>query len=102
MDIESTKALIAIDVNLSSSRSLMNTNLNAAREIPRQIRLRNLSGTLLIDFIRLRSHGQRRLIEQSLRDSLASDSRTHVYGWTKLGLFEITRESRRHSLIDML
>ena len=102
MDIESTKALIAIDVNLGSSRSLMDTNLNAAREIPRQIRLRNLSGTLLIDFIRLRSHGQRRLIEQSLRDSLASDSRTHVYGWTKLGLFEITRESRRHSLIDML
>ena len=102
IEIESTKALIAIDVNQGSSLSSMTTNLNAAREIPRQIRLRNLRGTFLLDFIRLKPLSKRRWIEQELRRGLERDPRqTHIYGWTNLGLFELTRVSRGHSLTDL-
>lgn len=98
--IESTEALHIIDVNSGRSRSskhkeeaLLAVNLEAAREAARQIRLRNLSGIIVIDFINLKEQKNSLRILDELRKAVFQDPvRTQVVDMTKLGLVEMTRQ----------
>ena len=98
--IESTEALHIIDVNSGRSQStkqkeeaLLAVNLEAAREAARQIRLRNLSGIIVIDFINLKNQKNSLRILDELRRAVQSDPvRTSVVDMTKLGLVEMTRQ----------
>lgn len=95
--IEETAALVAIDVNNASDLSPLNVNLAAAGEILHQIRLRNLGGQMVVDFLRLRDSGQRRQLEERLRE-LTEGQGVDLYGFTKLGLFELVRRRSGLSL----
>lgn len=95
--IEETAALVAIDVNNASDLTPLNVNLVAVAEIMRQIRLRNLGGQMVVDFLRLRDSGQRRQLEDRLRE-LAIGQGIDLYGFTKLGLFELVRKRNGLSL----
>ena len=98
--IESTEALHVIDVNSGRYQSgkekedaVLKVNLEAAREAARQIRLRNLSGIILIDFINLANAKNAVRIIVELRQAVAKDPvYTHVVDMTKLGLVEVTRK----------
>lgn len=93
--IQETAALIAIDVNSGASKSKPQTNIEAAKECARQIRLRNLSGTILIDFINTSSKKQHTAILGAFKEKLSHDPcSVSVHGFTNLGLLEISREKR--------
>ena len=104
--IDSCEALTAIDVNSGSffSNNSLNTavveiNLTAAREIMLQIRLRNLSGIIVIDFLKTDEIGQEQ-VEKTLRESAIFDaSKIEVLGFTRAGLFEILRKSRSFDIL---
>ena len=108
--IERTEAAIVIDVNsaghtqAAASRSAaLSTNLEAAREICRQIRLCNLSGIIIIDFIQMNGKGEVKELTQSLQDALNRDPRpTRLIGMTELGLMQMTRKRGRPSLHEVL
>ena len=108
--IESTEALHIIDVNSGRSQSskqkeeaLLAVNLEAAREAARQIRLRNLSGIIVIDFINLKKQKNSLRILDELRRAVQSDPvRTNVIDMTKLGLVELTRQKIEVPLKDTL
>lgn len=105
--IETTEALTAIDVNSGRytkgpdlEDTLLKVNLEAAQEIARQVRLRNLGGLIVIDFIDLERPDHRKLVEQTLEAALARDrARTVVYPMSPLGLVEMTRQKLRESLM---
>ena len=79
------------------------TNLEATREIARQLRLRNLGGIIIIDFIDMQSEDHRRRVLQSLEQALAKDrAKTGVNGFSQLGLVEMTRKRTRESLEHVL
>ena len=98
--IDRCEAMTVIDVNSGSARadggiasSYLETNLAACETISAQIRLRNLGGIILIDFIDMESDEDRNRVETKLKESLAADRRkTVVHGWTKLGIMEMTRK----------
>lgn len=104
--IEETEALTVIDVNAGSSlgRSELSdavyvTNLEAAREIARQIRLRNIGGIIIIDFVRFKGEEQKGEVLATLEESLKGDrTETHLLGFTPLGLVEMTRKKTAPSL----
>jgi len=104
--IETTEAFIAIDVNTGRfiggrdlEETILITNLEAAREIARQIRLRNLSGLIVIDFIDLESPAHREQVHRTLVEALRGDrARTKVYPMSPLGMVEMTRQRLRDSL----
>lgn len=104
--IEETEALTAIDVNTGKylgSRNLeetvLVTNLEAAEEIARQLRLRDIGGIVIIDFIDMQKPENRLLVLKKLQDALKRDrSRTHVLEITELGLIQMTRKRVRRSL----
>ncbi len=104
--IESTEALHIIDVNSGRSQSkkakeeaLLSVNLEAAREAARQIRLRNLSGIIVIDFINLKMQKNSLRILDELKRAVSKDPvRTQVVDMTKLGLVELTRQKIEVSL----
>jgi len=104
--IETTEALTAIDVNTGRytggeelEETILKTNLEAAREIARQVRLRNLGGLIVIDFIDLENPEHRKLVQQALEEAFARDrARTVVYPMSPLGLVEMTRQKLRESL----
>ncbi len=104
--IESTEALHIIDVNSGRSQSkkskeeaLLSVNLEAAQEAARQIRLRNLSGIIVIDFINLKMQKNSLRILDELRKAVSRDPvRTQVVDMTKLGLVELTRQKIEVSL----
>lgn len=108
--IEPTEALTVIDVNTgkyagnkSSEEVFFLTNQEAAGEIARQLRLRNLSGIILIDFINLAAQEKRMEILQELRRLVQEDPvRTVVVDMTPLGLVEVTRKKIRKSLAEQL
>jgi ribonuclease G len=111
--IESTEAMTVIDVNAGSASStrvndqgerlLLQTNLAAAEEIARQIRLRNIGGIIVVDFIDLRKVAARRQVVDRLRATAASDSAPVWIGvMSRLGLVELTRKRRGPTLMDML
>ncbi len=105
--IDQTEALVAIDVNSgnfrSSSESAEETayqvNLRAAREIGRQLRLRDLGGVIVNDFIDMRREKHRRNVERALRDAVKRDrARTKILRTSPFGLIEMTRQRIRPSL----
>ena len=104
--IDQTEALVAIDVNSGSfradndpERSAYQMNLKAADAIARQIRLRDLGGVIVNDFIDMRDERHRRGVEHELRDAVARDrARTRVLRISPFGLIEMTRQRIRPSL----
>ncbi len=104
--IEQTEALVAIDVNSGNFRADNNAeetafqmNLHAAKEIARQLRLRDLGGVIVNDFIDMRSESHRRKVEDALRDALRRDrARTKILRVSQFGLIEMTRQRIRPSL----
>ena len=93
--IDQTHAMSVIDVNSNSSHNIQTTNTEAAIEIARQIRLRNLSGIILVDFINMRLKTDRLRIAAHLDKALEHDSAAPiVHGFTRLGLVELTRKRR--------
>ena len=108
--IDETAALTAIDVNTGGGTQMggqqataLRTNLEAAAEIGHQIRLRNLSGLLVVDFVPMRRHQHGAEMLVALRAAVAEDPcSTHVFGFTRLGLVEMTRRRRRGSLSQTL
>jgi ribonuclease E len=104
--IDQTEALVAIDVNSGSFRAddsaeetAYQMNLLAAREIARQIRLRDLGGVIVNDFIDMRKERHRRGVERALRDAVKRDrARTKILRTSPFGLIEMTRQRVRPSL----
>jgi Rne/Rng family ribonuclease len=99
--IQNTAALTAIDVNQSMDKSILNTNLEAAKYIALQLRLRNIGGTILIDFINMKSKKQKDDVLKAFENEATFDPCTlDIHGWTKTGLLEVTRARRTPSLHD--
>ncbi|MDX8401325.1 MAG: Rne/Rng family ribonuclease [Mariprofundaceae bacterium] len=104
--IDQTEALIAIDVNSGSyvgSRNLeetgFKTNLEAVHEIVHQLRLRNLGGIIVVDFIDMREEENRQRLMEVLEEALRRDkAKTHIVHLSDLGLVEMTRKRTRDSL----
>ncbi len=104
--IDPTEALVAIDVNSGNFRAqddaeetAFRLNLSAAREIARQLRLRDLGGVIVNDFIDMRKEKHRRGLERALRDALRRDrARTKILRTSPFGLIEMTRQRIRPSL----
>ena len=104
--IDPTEALVAIDVNSGSFRtddsaedSAYQMNIYAAKEIARQIRLRDLGGVVVNDFIDMRKEKHRRGVERALRDAVKRDrARTKILRTSPFGLIEMTRQRIRPSL----
>jgi ribonuclease G len=102
--------MTTIDVNTGGyvgSRSfddtVFKTNLEAAQAIARQLRLRNLGGIIIVDFIDMQSDEHRAAVLEELRKALARDrTRMTVNGFTQLGLVEMTRKRTRESLAHVL
>ena len=104
--IQPTEALVSIDVNTGRytgkkdpEKTILRTNLEAAREIARQLRLRDLGGIIVCDFIDMESRGNRDRVLQELRLHLGRDrARTKALAVSDLGLVEMTRQRIRASL----
>jgi len=104
--IDQTEALVAIDVNSGSFRAddsaeetAYRLNLIAAKEIARQIRLRDLGGVIVNDFVDMRREKHRRDVERALRDAVKRDrARTRILRTSPFGLIEMTRQRVRPSL----
>ena len=102
--IEETEALVAIDVNTGSHRGkskdgkdfIVNCNIEAAKEAARQIRLRNIGGLLILDFIDMKNKRDRQSVLNTMRDCLSGDkAKSHVLPISQLGIMQMTRQ--RHS-----
>ena len=106
--INPTEALVAIDINSGQStkqinieKTALNTNLEAAEEISRQIKLRDLSGLIVIDFIDMMNFFNRRLVEKKMRESIRKDrARIQVGRISNFGLLEMTRQRLREGSIN--
>jgi ribonuclease G len=104
--IQPTEALVSIDVNTGRytgkkdpEKTILRTNLEAAREIARQLRLRDIGGIIVCDFIDMESRANRDKVLQELRTHLARDrARTKALAVSELGLVEMTRQRVRPSL----
>jgi ribonuclease E len=104
--IDPTEALVAIDVNSgnfraedSAEETAYQMNIAAAREIARQLRLRDLGGVIVNDFIDMRKERHRRGVERALRDAVKRDrARTKILRTSPFGLIEMTRQRIRPSL----
>lgn len=102
--IEPTAALVAIDVNSGADRrSNLEINVEAAREIARQLRLRNLGGIVAVDFLKLKTAKDRVALEKALSAVFDDDPCTvQLHGLTGLGLMELTRARRTPPLQERL
>ena len=102
--IQETAALTAIDVNRGGDdRSVMDVNLEAAEEIARQIRLRNIGGIIVIDFLKLPKKDDQKRLLKALEPIFDTDPCTvQIHGLTALGLAEITRKRRTPALTERL
>jgi ribonuclease E len=104
--IDQTEALVAIDVNSGNFRADNNAeetafkmNLQAAKEIARQLRLRDLGGVIVNDFIDMREERHRRAVERALHDAMRRDrARTKILHMSQFGIIEMTRQRIRPSL----
>jgi len=98
--IEQTEALVAIDVNSGRAtrekdleKTALNTNLDAAQEVARQIRLRDLGGLIVVDFIDMREHKNRSAVERALREHVKRDkARVRIGRISQFGLLEMARQ----------
>lgn len=101
--IDKTEALTVIDVNGGERGNPLAINLAAAGEIARQLRLRNLAGIIIVDFVNMGRAGDREAVIQALSHAVSNDPvATHVYGMSRLGLVEMTRARRGPALADLL
>lgn len=108
--IDYCEAMTVIDVNTASSntapekeQTVLETNIEACAAITEQIRLRNLSGIIVIDFIDMENEEDRKCIYSRLEQCLKRDRvKTVIHGWTSLGLMEITRKRTRPSIYENL
>jgi ribonuclease G len=105
--IDETEALIAVDVNTGSHRNrsgdekntIYAVNLEAAREIARQIRLRNLGGLIIIDFIDMKERRHRNAVYEKMVELMATDkARNHILPISQLGIMQMTRQRQQESL----
>lgn len=98
--IQETTALTAIDVNRGGDkRDRLSVNLEAAEQIGRQLRLRNLGGIIVIDFLKMTSKKDKEALLSAIKDIAADDPCTvQVHGLTNLGLIELTRKRRTPAL----
>jgi ribonuclease E len=105
--INPTEALVSIDINSGQStkqinieKTALNTNLEAAEEIGRQIKLRDLSGLIVIDFIDMMNFYNRRIVEKKMRESIRKDrARIQIGRISNFGLLEMTRQRLREASI---
>jgi ribonuclease G len=103
--IEQTEALVSVDINSGRytgkkdpEKTILRTNLEAAREVARQARLRDLGGIIVCDFIDMETKANRDKVVQELRTHLGRDrARTKAYAVSELGLIEMTRQRVRQS-----
>jgi ribonuclease G len=109
LTIETTHALTAIDVDSGGraggdrDRVALETNLAAAAEAARQLRLRNIAGLIVIDFVNMRRREHRPRVLQALRDALARDPvAAEAGGFTRFGLVELVRRRERPSLAEIM
>ncbi|MDB6035702.1 MAG: ribonuclease, Rne/Rng family [Verrucomicrobiales bacterium] len=101
--VDETEALVAIDVNTGRHKSgkdqestILKVNLEAAEEICRQLRLRNMGGLIVLDFIDMKSRRDQQMVYQRMKEGLRRDkAKTHILPISQLGLMEMTRQ--RHS-----
>ena len=102
--IDETEALVAIDVNTGShkgggkdqSSTILRVNMESAEEVCRQLKLRNMGGLIVIDFIDMKHARDRKKVENKMKECLRKDkAKTHVLAISQLGLMEMTRQ--RHS-----
>jgi ribonuclease G len=108
--IEPTEALVSIDVNTGRytgkkdpEKTILKTNVDAAREIARQLRLRDIGGIVVCDFIDMETRANQERVLQELRQYLARDrARTRAFQVSELGLIEMTRQRVRPSLFQSL
>jgi len=108
--IDQTEAMTTVDINTGAfvghrnlEETIFNTNVEATAAIARQLRLRNLGGIIIIDFIDMQSEDHRRRVLHSLELALAKDrAKTNVNGFSQLGLVEMTRKRTRESLEHVL
>jgi ribonuclease G len=107
---DETEALTVIDVNTGKyvgeddlQDTILNTNIEAANEIARQLRLRDISGIIIIDFIDMEKEENREKVLETLRNALKNDrTKTNVLGITGLGLVEMTRKKVRRKLSTLV
>lgn len=105
--ISPTEALVSIDINSGRStrernveKTALTNNLEAAEEIARQVKLRDLAGLIVIDFIDMENYSNKRLVERKLRESLKNDKARIQFGRiSNFGLLEMTRQRLRESSI---
>ncbi|MCX7553853.1 Rne/Rng family ribonuclease, partial [Marinicella sp. S1101] len=106
--IDQTEALLSIDINSAKATkgidvetTALNTNLEAADEIARQLKIRDLGGLVVIDFIDMRNHKNQREVENRMRDAAESDrARVQIGKISKFGLLEMSRQRLRSSISD--
>src|ERR1700704_1472618 len=104
--IDETEALIAIDVNTGRNKgardvekTILQTNLEAADEIARQLRLRNIGGLIISDFIDMKNRKDQQMVYNRMKERLKRDkAKTHVLPISPLGLMEMTRQRAQESL----
>ncbi len=107
--INSTEALVAVDVNSGKSTRERNieetaykTNLEAADEVARQLRLRDLAGLIVIDFIDMENHRNQNKVERALKDAMRTDrARIQIGRISPFGLLEMSRQRLHHSLQEI-
>lgn len=108
--IQKTEAMYVIDVNSGKNikernfdKTILETNIEAAKEIGKQIMLRNLSGIIVIDFIDMRDHKGKSKVMKELKDSLKEDkSSSKIFPFTELDLVQIARRRRGKSIYDYI
>ncbi|OOM11870.1 Rne/Rng family ribonuclease [Clostridium saccharobutylicum] len=108
--IDRTEAMYVIDVNSGKNikernfnKTILETNLEAAKEIGRQIRLRNLSGIIMIDFIDMRDKSQKDIVMSALKESLKLDKgNVKIFPFTELDLVQIARKRQGKSIYEYM
>ena len=108
--IDETEAMIAVDVNTGRNKgakdmekTILQTNLEAAEEIARQVRLRNIGGLIVADFIDMKHRKDQQAVYQRIKERLKRDkARTHVLPISQLGLLEMTRQRANESLASSI
>lgn len=106
--IHPTEALVSVDVNSGRStkernveRTALKTNTEAAQELARQMRLRDLAGLIVVDFIDMDEHKNNRAVERKMKEALTQDrARIQTSRISQFGLMEISRQRRRRSLLE--
>lgn len=104
MWLEPTRALVAVDVNTgpdTSPAAGLKANIAAARDLPRQLRLRGLGGQVVVDFAPIPKR-DRHILDQVIRAAFKAEGEANLAGWTPLGLYELTRRRDRLPLAGLL